>query len=129
MVCGAGGYDELTTMGVAALHFVAKGATWPGSLDPAEYGFAPCEEEALAVSGPEEAEKALRALLTGQGPKAMADMLALNLGFALYLLRNSGEEAADRDPQCGYNRERMTAAMREAKEAVAQGAGRSFVHA
>ena len=129
VVCGAGGYDELTPMGVAALRFVAGGATWPGRLNPAEYWFAPCTEEELAVSGPDDAASVLRALLTGEGPKAMADMLALNLGFALYLLRSDAGASEERDPETGYNRARMTEAMQEAKQAVAQGAGRRFAHA
>lgn len=129
IVCGAGGYDELTPMGPAALRFVENGGTRPGRLDPAEYGFTPCAEEELAVSGPEHAAEILRALLTGGGPAPMADMLALNLGFALYLLGSGKGGASCIDPETGYDRKRMDASMAEAKLAVARGAGRRFAHA
>lgn len=129
VVYGAGGYDELTSMGEASIIFVNKAETRPGRLDPADYGFAPCTEEELTVEGPEQAAETLCRILHGQGPKPMQDMLALNLGLALYLLgseQNAGEAV---DPACGYNRPRMAQAMEQAKEAVASGAGRSFCHA
>ena len=123
---GAGGYDEATTLGECALMFVRDNEVRPGRLDPAEYGFAPCEEHDLAVKDPEEAAGVMRLLLQGQGPKAMRDMLALNLGLALYLLAPDPERP---DPDLGYDRARMAAAMTEAKAAVAGGAGRRFCHA
>ena len=123
---GAGGYDEATTLGECALMFVRDDEVRPGRLDPAKYGFAPCEEKDLAVKDPEEAADVLRLLLQGQGPRAMRDMLALNLGLALYLLA-PGEEQPDAG--CGYDKSRMAAAMQEAKTAVAGGAGRRFCHA
>ena len=132
VVCGAGGYDELTPMGEAALYFVKQGKTYPGRLDPAEYGFASCTEEDLAVNGPEDAADIVRALLQGNGPKPMADMLALNLGFALYLLETperETESATHIDEDCGFDKSRMAQAMARAKKAVAQGAGRRFCNA
>ena len=123
---GAGGYDEATTLGECALMFVRDDQVRPGRLDPAEYGFAPCEEKDLAVKDPEEAAEVLRLLLQGQGPRAMRDMLALNLGLALYLLAPDAERP---DAGCGYDKSRMAAAMQEAKTAVAGGAGRRFCHA
>ena len=127
VVCGAGGYDELTTMGEARLVFVADGATRPGKLDPAEFGFKSCSERELAVEGPEHAADVLRALLQGKGPEAMRDMLALNLAFALYLLKGGVRQEYDKD--CGYNRAVMAETVREARHAVASGAGRRFCHA
>ena len=56
----------------------------------------------------------------------MRDMLALNLGLALYLLAPDEERP---DAGCGYDKSRMAAAMQEAKTAVAGGAGRRFCHA
>ena len=129
VVCGAGGYDELTPMGEAELIFVTKSETRPGRLNPAEYGFAPCTEEELAVDGPEQAAEVLCRILQGQGPKPMQDMLALNLGMALYLLGSEHSSSETVDPDCGYNRPRMAEAMEQAKKAVASGAGRSFCHA
>jgi anthranilate synthase/phosphoribosyltransferase len=129
VVCGAGGYDELTPMGEAETIFVREGKTRPGRLDPAEYGFAPCRERDVAVDGPEEAAAVLRELLRGGGPEAMRGMLALNLGFALYLLDMERNEEEGVDPARGYNRERMATAMEEARAAAARGAGRGFCRA
>lgn len=127
VVCGAGGYDELTTLGEARIMFVENGSTRPARLNPAEYGFAPCAEHDLAVEGPEHAAAVLRELLTGGGPEAMRAMLALNLAFALYLIKNDSGSGYDAD--CGYSRARMAGAVREARAAVVQGAGRRFCRA
>lgn len=123
---GAGGYDEATTLGESSLMFVQDNTVRPARLDPAEYGFSPCKERELAVKDPEEAAGVLRLLLQGRGPKAMRDMLALNLGLALYLLRPEPERP---DAERGYDRTRMASAMAEAKTAVTRGAGRRFRHA
>ena len=127
VVCGAGGYDELTVMGAARLMFVENGKTRPGRLDPGEYGFTPCTEREIAVDGPEHAAGVLRELLQGEGPKAMREMLVLNLGFALYLVK--GGLGREYDDDCGYNRELMNETMQEARKAVAGGAGRRFCRA
>ncbi len=129
VVCGAGGYDEVTPLGEAELFFVDKAATRPGRLDPAEYGFAPCTEQELAVEGPEQAAGVLREILQGRGPKPMQDMLALNLGLALYLLGSAEQAGEETDPERGYNRPRMRRAMDQAVAAVFSGAGRRFCHA
>ena len=129
VVYGAGGYDEITPMGEAAIVFVDKDKTRPGRLDPAEYGFESCSEQELAVEGPEQAASVLRDILQGRGSKPMRDMLALNLGLALYLLNSERNNNETIDPDRGYNRSRMAEAMERAKDAVASGAGRSFCHA
>ncbi|MDR2489494.1 MAG: anthranilate phosphoribosyltransferase [Desulfovibrio sp.] len=129
VVLGAGNYDELTPFGTADMIFVSGHDTWPATLDPAEYGFAPCSEQDLMVEGPEDAAGVLRLLLQGKGPKAMLDMLALNLGLALYVFDLAPRGVESADPDCGHNRQRMRAAMASAREAVAAGAGRRFCHA
>ena len=129
VVYGDGGYDELTTTGTASVVFVSGGQTRPGCLNPQEFGFAPCSEKDLTVEGPAEAATVLRALLRGEGPQAMLDMLALNLGFALYLITGDGNDDAEVDAVCGFDKGRMHAAMCEARNAVASGVGRSFCHA
>ena len=129
VVYGAGGYDELTTSGIASVVFVGNGKTRPGYLDPREFGFSPCSEKDLTVDGPAEAAAVLKALLRGEGPKAMQDMLALNLGFALYLMTNTNNDNETIDGDCGFNKERMHGAMQQARNAVASGVGRSFCHA
>ena len=126
VVYGAGGYDELTALGPATLIFVHGHTTRKARLDPAEYGFTPCREEELMVEGPEHSAVILRELLQGKGPQPMKDMLALNLGLALYLFE---PEAECLDPVRGYDHGRMAGCMRKAREAVASGAGRRFAHA
>jgi anthranilate phosphoribosyltransferase len=114
VVHGAGGYDELTTLGPADVAFVRGGKVTFTTLDPAEYGFTPCAPEELAVNGPEQGTAVLRELLDGRGAQPMLQMLALNTGFGLHLLR----------PE-----QPLAACMAEAKRAVASGAGGSYVRA
>lgn len=113
VVHGAGGYDELTTNGIAKVIFVENGSIRHAELDPAEYGFEPCAEEDLAVHGKQEGLAVLRDLLDGKGSKAMLDMLALNTGMALHLITN----------------EPLNTCMERAREAVAAGAGRKALDA
>lgn len=107
VVCGAGGYDELTTLGPADVAYVRGSEVRHDVLDPAAFGFVPCEPEELAVSGPEEGVAVLRELLDGGGPEPMRAMLALNVGFGLHLLRPELPPAA---------------CMIEARAAIASGA-------
>ncbi|MDR1038713.1 MAG: anthranilate phosphoribosyltransferase [Deltaproteobacteria bacterium] len=106
VVHGAGGYDELTPMGPAQVRLVRGAEVEVLALDPLEYGFAPCAPEELSVSGPVESAEVLRELLSGRGPKPMREMLAFNVGLALYLLEGG----------------RMKDRMDEAKAAVSRGA-------
>lgn len=129
IVYGAGGYDELTTMGEAEVEFVRDTETRSARLNPRSFGFEPCKEEDLTISGPEEGAKVLRELLTGKGPKAMRDMLTLNVGMALYLLSLTPDTKETIDPARGYDAARMEDAMQRAKDAVNAGAGRKFCHA
>jgi anthranilate synthase/phosphoribosyltransferase len=112
IVCGAGGYDELTTMGPAQVAYVRGDMVRFEELDPAEFGFAPARPEELAVSGPEEGAAVLRELLDGRGPEPMRQMLALNIGFGLHLLR----------PE-----QPLAVCMAEGKAAIAAGVGGIFV--
>jgi anthranilate synthase/phosphoribosyltransferase len=108
VVYGAGGYDELTTLGPAKVALVREGKVSYMEVDPAQYGFSPARPPELAISGPEEGVAVLRALLEGRGPAPMRDMLALNVGFGLHLLH----------PQTS-----LTACMEEARQAIAAGVG------
>jgi anthranilate phosphoribosyltransferase len=114
VVHGFGGYDELTTLGPADIAYVRGGKVTFGKLDPAEYGFTPCEQSELAISGPEQGVAVLKELLDGRGPDAMRQMLALNAGFGLYLLR----------PE-----QPLAVCMAEAKKAVASGIAGAYVRA
>lgn len=112
IVCGAGGYDELTTMGPADVALVRGGEVTFTTLDPAEYGFTSTTPEALEISGPQEGVAVLRELLEGRGPEPMRQMLALNTGFGLHLL---------------HPEKSLAACMAEAKAAVAQGVGGRYL--
>jgi anthranilate synthase/phosphoribosyltransferase len=112
VVHGAGGYDELTTLGPADVAYVADGKVRFTTLDPAEFGFSPDDPERLSITGPEDGTAVLRELLDGRGPEAMRNMLVLNTGFALHLL----------NPQ-----RPLAVCMEDAGKAVADGAGGRYL--
>ncbi|MDD6088541.1 MAG: anthranilate phosphoribosyltransferase [Desulfovibrionaceae bacterium] len=85
---GAGGYDELTCMGKNRVILISDGKRDEMIVDPQSFGFSPCSPEDLEVHTKEEAVQILRDLLSGNGPKAMQDMIALNAGFAVFLLED-----------------------------------------
>jgi len=114
VVCGAGGYDEITPIGPNELMLLDNGKLTPMTLDPADYGIPPCSPEELAVSSREEAVAVLKELLAGRGPVPMRNMLILNIGMALHLL----EEKIPLD-----------VCMARAREALAAGAGGKVVNA
>lgn len=109
VICGAGGYDEVSTLGPTQITFVQEGELRDALLDPAEFGIALGQEEDLKVTSPEHAEQILRELLKGRGPKPMQDMLVLNVGVALHILHD-----------CQLD---MRTCMAKAREAVAAGVG------
>ena len=86
VVCGAGGYDEITPIGPNEMIILNDGKLEPLTLDPADYGIPACTPEDLAVSSRDGAVAVLRELLAGRGPEAMRNMLALNVGMSIYLL-------------------------------------------
>lgn len=86
----------------------------PMRLNPEDYGSSACLPEELSVHTKTEAVSVLQDILTGQGKKAMMDMVTLNVGVALYLL-----EAHSELPVC----------MAKAREAVCAGTGRRVLHA
>ena len=112
VVCGAGGYDELTTMGPAKVAYVRGRDVRFEDLDPARFGFSPCEPEDLMIRNPEEGAAVLRDLLNGKGPEPMRQMLALNTGFGLHLLQ----------PE-----KTLAACMAETRQALADGTGGAYL--
>ena len=112
VVCGAGGYDELTTMGPAKVAYVRGRDVRFEELDPARFGFTPCEPEELMIRNPEEGAAVLRDLLNGKGPEPMRQMLALNVGFGLHLL---------------HPEKPLTACMAEARQALSDGTGGAYL--
>ena len=85
---GAGGYDELTTMGKTRIVLITDGVMDEMVFDPSLYGFVPCEPEDLEVRDKEEATAVLKELLAGRGPRAMRDMVTVNAAFAIYMLED-----------------------------------------
>ncbi len=114
VVCGAGGYDEITPIGPNEMIILNDGALHTLTLDPADYGIPPCTPEDLAVNSRDEAVAVLKELLAGRGPDAMRNMLTLNVGMAIHLL----EEKLP-----------LATCMAKAREALASGAGGKVLHA
>ena len=114
VVYGAGGYDEVTPLGPTKMMIVHNGRLTPMTLDPADYGIQPCEPEDLAVRSKSEAVAVLKDILAGKGPRAMMDMVILNVGVAMFLL----EDHMD-----------LAVCMAKAREAVCAGVGRRTLHA
>ena len=90
VLCGAGGYDELSLFGEATACLVQGGEVCDISLHPADWGFAarphsPENEAALRVESREVAAAVLRAILSGHGSADMADMVAFNVAVGLWL--------------------------------------------
>lgn len=109
VVCGAGGYDEMTPIGPAEIPILNKGKIRMMHFDPARYGIMPCNPSDLAVTDRENAVEVLRELLKGKGPKAMREMLTLNVALAIYLMED--------------DRLDMDQSMEKARDAVNSGAG------
>lgn len=86
IVCGAGGYDEITPLGLNKMAILKNGEILEMILDPARYGIPPCQPEDLACRSKEEAIATLLDILAGKGPTHMRDMVVLNAGMAIYLL-------------------------------------------
>ncbi len=86
VVYGAQGFDELTPCGENMVVLIRDGRQEKMLLDPAQYGFDSCIPEDLACADKAYALERQREVLAGQGPQAMQDMVALNLGLGLHLL-------------------------------------------
>ncbi len=121
VVHGAGDYDELTPLGINNLLLVdshpdnpSQKVLSPMHINPLDFGIAPCSEEDLAVHDKTEAVLILRKLLHGEGPKAMQDMLILNVGMGIYLLEKNLS---------------LNACMAKAREGIVSSAARKVLHA
>lgn len=112
VVCGAGGYDEMTALGPAKIAVINDGKLSWLEFDPAKYGMVPPEPDRLAVRSKEEAISVLKDILRGAGPEPMRDMVILNVALALYLLRENDD---------------LDACVREAQNAVNSGVAARFV--
>ncbi len=88
---GAGGFDELTPCGISEVILIENEQMRSLALDPAEFGISICRPEELAGIDKKQALQAMHNILQGRGPEPMLDMLALNLGLALYLLQEEAQ--------------------------------------
>ncbi|BAH74020.1 anthranilate phosphoribosyltransferase [Solidesulfovibrio magneticus] len=111
VVHGAGGFDELTPFGPADVCWVKDGWLKKERIDPATLGVSESKLGDVVVSGRDEAVAVLQGVLSGKGPQAMLDMVALNLGCALHLLED------------GLT---LRQGVDKAKDAIAQGAAAAF---
>lgn len=112
VLSGAGGYDEMTSMGAAEIAFVHGDTISWRIFDPAEYGIPSCSPEELSVSSREEAVAVLKKILKGEGSEPMMNMVALNVSVALCLIH---EELSFRE------------ALKRALEAVYSGVGQKVL--
>ncbi len=113
VVHGAGGYDELTPLGPSIVALIRQGKREDFTINPANFGFAPCTPDDLTVHTKDAAVRVLHEILNGQGTRPMQDMVALNLGLAIYLMEDELSL-----PLC----------MSKAREAVAAGVGRKVLN-
>ncbi|EKO38551.1 MAG: anthranilate phosphoribosyltransferase [Solidesulfovibrio magneticus str. Maddingley MBC34] len=111
VVHGAGGFDELTPFGPADVCWVKDGWLKKERIDPATLGVSESKLGDVVVSGRDEAVAVLQGVLSGKGPQAMLDMVALNLGCALHLLED------------GLT---LRQGVDKARDAIAQGAAAAF---
>lgn len=100
VVHGAGGFDELTPCGQNDVVLVRDGDCESVRLDPAKLDIRPCRPEDLACRDKEQALELMSHVLRGRAPKAVRDMLALNLGMALSLL--DGAELSESVRRAGH---------------------------
>ena len=109
VVYGAGGYDEVSPLGISNVIFLRNGTQTEAAINPADYGMTFCTEEDLQVTSAAHAERVMRELLDGRAPRPVQDMVTLNVGVALHLLDAHTP---------------LTTCMAQAREAVAGGVGR-----
>lgn len=100
VVHGAGGLDELSTLGPNRISKVADGQVVTEWLDAADYGFARASLEDLVGGTPEENAQITRDILSGTDKGPRRDLVLLNAAVALSL--------ADGDIDNGLERARAS---------------------
>ncbi|MFO1503419.1 MAG: anthranilate phosphoribosyltransferase [Steroidobacteraceae bacterium] len=83
VVHGAGGWDEPTPLGPFLLLDVSPGVVRESRRSPADYGMAPCTEQALQGGDAEYNAAALTRVLRGEEQGAHRDALVLSAALAL----------------------------------------------
>lgn len=82
VVHGAGGLDELSTLGASEVVEMREGTLRRFSVAPGEAGLKPARLEDIIGGGPKDNAAAIRAVLGGE-PGAFRDIVLLNAGAAL----------------------------------------------
>lgn len=83
VVHGAGGLDELSTMGTNRVSELYNGAVNTYELNPADYGLTIVDIEAIRGGDPTENAQITRAILAGEGTTAQRQVVMLNAAAAL----------------------------------------------
>ncbi|MGA3020518.1 MAG: anthranilate phosphoribosyltransferase [Candidatus Micrarchaeales archaeon] len=86
VVYGAGGLDELSTLGETFVAEVDSGKMKSYTLTPEELGFKRSTQEEIAGSDPQESAKTCTEILKGK-EGAVRDIVLLNAGAAIYAAR------------------------------------------
>lgn len=83
------GYDEITPTGETKVIVVENGNLKYITITPEEFGIERCTSEDLKCNSLEESLNMMKLLFSGNAPQAIKDMVALNLGMAIYLLEDN----------------------------------------
>ena len=83
VVHGAGGLDELSTLGINTISELHNGTVHTYTLDPTELGLATITAEAIRGGDPDENAAITRAILGGGGTSAQREIVMLNAAAAL----------------------------------------------
>lgn len=86
VISGTGGFDEVTTFGPARGYFIHDGIMEKTTINPDRMGFKAHSPGDVRVQDRAQAVAVLREILDGNGPRAMMDMVAVNLAACLNLL-------------------------------------------
>jgi len=112
IVHGAGGYDEVSPLGISRVIFLRDGKMTEAAINPTDYGMTLCAEADLRVTSIAHAAQMMCDFLDGRAKRPIQDMVTLNVGVALHLL-NAGKP--------------LTTCMAQAREAVAGAVGRNVL--
>jgi len=90
VVHGSDGLDEITTTGPTFVAEVRGGEVRSYTIEPEEVGARRVALVDLLGGSPEENARRMEALLAGEGEPALADVVAVNAGAALYVAGQAG---------------------------------------
>jgi len=82
------GFDEITPTGETKVILIKDGKLLSMSITPEDFGIKRCTHKDLQCKNLEDAIKMMEQVLDGEGPQPIKDMVALNLGMAIFLLED-----------------------------------------